>query len=171
MPDEAITTTAAGRVERLFDAWEAAWSGRDATAFDPLCERDVTYEDPLTVEPLVGAGELGTHAQRLWDGFPDARLEQAGERLGGGASSFAAAPWKLVATHRGAVEGLPATGRFVVLHGVFYCELRGTRLLHVRGFFDLYDAAVQLGVLPRRGTLGEKAMLTLRGFGLRARGQ
>jgi hypothetical protein len=38
----------------------------------------------------------------------------------------------------------------------------------VRGFYDLYDAATQLGVLPGRGTLGEKALLLLRGLGLRA---
>jgi hypothetical protein len=29
---------------------------------------------------------------------------------------------------------------------------------------------VQLGVLPARGTLGERALFMLRGFGLRARG-
>jgi hypothetical protein len=51
---------------------------------------------------------------------------------------------------------------------VFYCELDDGRLRRVRAFFDLYDAAVQLGVLPARGTLGEKALLVLRGFGLRA---
>ena len=56
------------------------------------------------------------------------------------------------------------------MHGVVYCELRGTRLLRVRVFFDLYDAAVQLGVLPARGGVGEKALLMLRGFGVRARG-
>ena len=39
----------------------------------------------------------------------------------------------------------------------------------MRAFFDLYDAATQLGVLPGRGTLGEKALLVLRGFGLRSR--
>jgi hypothetical protein len=33
---------------------------------------------------------------------------------------------------------------------------------------DLYDAATQLGVLPGRGPMGEKALLTLRWFGLRA---
>jgi steroid delta-isomerase-like uncharacterized protein len=171
MPEDEVTTTSEGRVGRLFDAWEAAWSSRDATAFAALCERDLTYEDPLTPQPLVGADELAAHVQRLWTGFPDARLERAGERLVDASGRFAAAPSKLVATHRGAIDGLPATGRFVVLHGVFYCELRGSRLLHVRAFFDLYDGAVQLGVLPRRGTMGEKALLTLRGFGLRARGQ
>jgi hypothetical protein len=63
---------------------------------------------------------------------------------------------------------LPASDRFLVVHCVFYCELQGDRLLRVRGFFDVYDAAVQLGVLPGRGTLGEKALMMLRGFGLRS---
>jgi hypothetical protein len=37
-------------------------------------------------------------------------------------------------------------------------------------FFDAYGAAVQLGVLPARGTLSERALLALRGFGLRLDG-
>jgi steroid delta-isomerase-like uncharacterized protein len=153
-------------VDELVDAWEAAWSGKDAAAFGPICAADLHYEDPLTGEPLLGAAELGAHAERLWAGFPDARLERTGERLARG--SFVAAPCKLVATHREQLEGLPPTGRFLVLHCVFYCELEQDRMLRVRGFFDLYDAAVQLGVLPARGTLGERALLVLRGFGLRA---
>ena len=152
--------------DELIDAWEAAWSGRDTTAFPPLCTPDIHYEDPLCAEPLEGPAELGRHAARLWAAFPDARMERTGERLADG--RFVAAPSKLLATHKGALEGLPPTNRFVVLHCVFYCELDQDRLLRVRAFFDLYDAAVQLGVLPGRGTLGEKALLVLRGFGLRA---
>jgi steroid delta-isomerase-like uncharacterized protein len=153
-------------VDALVNAWQAAWSGKDADAFEAICTPDLHYEDPLTVEPIDGALELGRHAERLWAAFPDARLEQTGERLYRG--SYVAAPCKLLATHRTSLEGLPATNRFVVVHCVFYCELRGDRFLRVRAFFDLYDAATQLGVLPARGTLGEKALLVLRGFGLRA---
>jgi steroid delta-isomerase-like uncharacterized protein len=153
-------------VDELFDAWEAAWSGKDPDAFAELCTPDLHYEDPLTAEPLEGAAELGRHAERLWAGFPDARVEQTGERLSN--ERFVAAPCKLLATHKASLEGLPATNRFIVVHCVFYCELRRARLLRVRGFFDVYDAATQLGVLPGRGTLGEKALLVLRGFGLRA---
>jgi steroid delta-isomerase-like uncharacterized protein len=152
--------------DSLMDGWEAAWSGRDTTAFAALCTPDVHYEDPLTGEPLEGPAELGRHAARLWAAFPDARLERTGERLSNG--RYLAAPSKLLATHREALEGLPPTNRFVVVHCVFYCELSDDRLRRVRAFFDLYDAAVQLGVLPGRGTLGEKALLVLRGFGLRA---
>jgi steroid delta-isomerase-like uncharacterized protein len=153
-------------VDELMDRWEAAWTGRDSSAFAELCAADVHYEDPLTSEPLEGAAELGRHAARMWAAFPDARMQRTGERLADG--RFVAAPRKLLATHRAPLEGLPATNRFVVVHCVFYCELRDELLLRVRAFFDLYDAAVQLGVLPARGTLGEKALLVLRGFGLRA---
>jgi steroid delta-isomerase-like uncharacterized protein len=153
-------------VDGLIDAWEAAWSSKDPDAFAPICASDLHYEDPLTAEPLEGAQELVHHAEQLWAAFPDARLQRTGERLSNG--RYVAAPCKLLGTHRAPLGGLPATNRFVVVHCVFYCELKRNRLLRVRGFFDLYEAATQLGVLPARGTLGEKALLMLRGFGLRA---
>ncbi|HEV7176220.1 MAG TPA: ester cyclase [Solirubrobacteraceae bacterium] len=153
-------------VDELIDGWEAAWSGKDAGAFEPLCAPGVHYEDPLTGEPLEGVDAVARHAERLWAAFPDARLERTGARLTDG--RFVAAPSKLLGTHRAALEGLPPTNRFVVVHCVWYCELRAQRLLRIRAFFDVYDAATQLGVLPARGTMGEKALLMLRGFGLRA---
>ena len=152
-------------VDELIDEWEAAWSGKDESAFAAVCSTKIHYEDPLTPEPLEGLEELAEHAARLWAGFPDARLEQTGERLSN--DRFVAAPSKLLATHREPLEGLPATNRFVVMHCIFYCEIRRNRLLRVRGFYDVYDAATQLGILPGHGTLGEKALLMLRGFGLR----
>jgi len=50
-------------LERLFDGWQAAWSGRDASAFASLCAPDVHYEDPLTSEPLEGLGQLVGHVK------------------------------------------------------------------------------------------------------------
>ena len=153
-------------LDELIDGWEAAWSDKDASAFAEVCTADIHYEDPLTPEPLEGLDELGRHAERLWSAFPDARVQKTGARLADG--TFVAAPSKLLATHRAPLEGLPATNRFIVVHCVFYGQLERDRLLRVRAFFDLYDAATQLGILPGRGTLGEKALLMLRGFGLRS---
>jgi steroid delta-isomerase-like uncharacterized protein len=157
------------RIEALVDHWQAAWAGRERRAFGDVCTVDVHYEDPLCGEPREGPDELADHAARLWTMFPDARVERTGERLAD--SHFVAAPCKVLGTHRGDLDGFPASGRFVVVHLVCYLELDGRRerILRARSFFDAYDAAVQLGVLPARGTLGERALLVLRGFGLRSR--
>ncbi|HWF73446.1 MAG TPA: ester cyclase [Solirubrobacteraceae bacterium] len=155
--------------EALIDRWEAAWSSKDPEAFEGVCSPEVHYEDPTTAEPLEGLEALAAHAERLWAAFPDARLDRTGERLCN--ERFFAAPSKLLGTHRAALEGLPASNRFLVVHAVVYAEVKDEVIFRARVFFDLYDAAVQLGVLPGHGTLGEKALLMLRGFGLRGPGR
>lgn len=154
-------------LDELFDAWEQAWSGRDAAAFAAVCDpADVHYEDPLTAEPLESAKAIGAHAERLWEGFPDARMEKTGPRLVG-PDGHAAAPAKVLGTHTRELYGLTPTNRFVIVHGVTVAQVRDGRLHRVRLFFDVWDAARQLGVVPRPGTLGEKALLMLRGFGFK----
>jgi steroid delta-isomerase-like uncharacterized protein len=154
-------------VDRLFDAWQAAWSGRDPDAFAGPCAPDLHYEDPLTSAPLRGREELGEHAARLWRAFSDVHMEQAGARLADG--RFAVAPCRLVGTHDGPLEALPPSGKVMTVHLLFYCELdrREPRLWRVRAFFDAYAAGVELGVLPKRGSISERALLMLRGYGLR----
>jgi hypothetical protein len=83
--------------------------------------------------------------------------------------AFAAAPVRVAGRHRGSLDSLPATGKEVSFQVVFFCELEGDVLRRARAFFDAYEVGEQLGILPARGSLSAKAMLALRGFGLRAR--
>lgn len=155
--------------DELVDRFQAAWSARDfAQELAATCASDLHYEDPLTFEPLVGPAALAGHVARLRIGAPDARVESTGERLTDG--RFVAAPARVVATHTGRLGEVPPSGRAIVVQTVLYCELDETRrrLWRVRAFFDLYDAAIQLGVLPQPGTIGARALMMLRGFGLRA---
>jgi SnoaL-like polyketide cyclase len=154
-------------IDALADRWETAWSGRDPAAFGEVCAPDVHYEDPLTELPIEGLEALAGHAGRLWTGFPDARMSRAGERLDRG--GFAAIPVEITGTQTGRLESLPATGVAVCVQAVFYCQLdpEGRLLWRVRGFFDAYGAGVELGILPRRGSLRERALLMLQGYGLR----
>ena len=159
--------------DQLLDGFQAAWSTGEAEAFAAVCTEDVHFEAPLLDVPAEGPDELAGHARRLLAAFPDARVETTGPRMVAPAPGrHVAAPCKLVATHRGEIgEALPATGRFVVVQAVVVCELHPERdlLWRVRAFFDLWDAGTQVGAVPARGTVGERAMLMLRGFGLRAR--
>jgi steroid delta-isomerase-like uncharacterized protein len=147
--------------------WRAAWGSADRDAFAACCSAGVTYEDPVATEPLEGLDALAAHAARYREAFPDMRIEPAGPSVAEG--DLACVPWRLLGTHRGSFAGIPASGRFVVVQGLHYLDLRDGRVRRARGFFDLYDAAVQLGMLPARGSLAESALLLFRGFGLRPR--
>ncbi|HEV2771750.1 MAG TPA: ester cyclase [Thermoleophilaceae bacterium] len=157
------------RLEELAGRWVQAWSrGAD---FASCCTPDVSYEDPLTVDPVEGVEALEGHAARLRRALPDVRVERNAVALAGGpGEGFACLPWRLAGSHRGELAGLPATERFLVLHGLHYVELSDGFVRRARGFFDLHDVAVQLGFVPSRGSLAESTLLMLRGFGLRRRG-
>lgn len=154
-----------GAVDELAERWRAGWQG---AGFEACCTPDLSYEDPIAVEPLRGIDALDRHAAGLRGAFPDLRIESTAPPLIRG--SHACFAWRMLGTHRGDLgEMLPASDRFVSLHGVHVVELTDGAVRRARAFFDLYDAATQLGLLPARGGLGETALLLLRGFGLRRR--
>jgi hypothetical protein len=155
---------ARSELDALAGRWRDGWAGE---GFEPCCTPDVGYEDPLAVEPLRGVQALEQHAAALRRAVPDLRIEASSPPLSRG--SHACVPWRLAGTHKGDTPVLPATDRFVVVHGLHYVQLAGGLIRRARGFFDLYDLAVQLGLLPVRGGVGEAALLLLRGFGLRRR--
>lgn len=159
-----------GEIERgpfdvLAERWRRGWQG---AGFEGCCTPDVNYEDPVAVDPLRGVEALDRHAAGLRGAFPDLRIESTAPTLVRGV--HACIPWRATGTHSGDLGTmLPATDRFVALHGLHYMELSDGAVRRARGFFDLYDAGTQLGLLPARGGLGESALLLLRGFGLRRR--
>lgn len=150
--------------DELATAWLRAWMG-DAE-FGECCSADVQYEDPLAQDPLRGLDALAAHAARVRKALPDLRVERTGATLTGGA--YACIPWRAAGTHKNGTAALPATNRFVALHGMHYVELSDGMVRRGRGFFDLYEGATQLGLLPSRGGIGESVLLLVRGFGLRA---
>ena len=154
-----------GALDALAARWRAAWEG---SGFEPCCTPDVSYEDPVAADPLRGVEALDGHAMALRAAFPDLRVEATAPPLDRG--EHVCVPWRALGTHRGDFGTLlPATERFVALHGLHYLELSDGVVRRARGFFDLYDAGTQLGLLPARGGFGESALLMLRGFGLRRR--
>jgi hypothetical protein len=153
-------------LDELAARWRAGWQG---AGFESCCTPDVSYEDPVAVEPLRRVDALDRHATALRAAFPDLRVEATAPPLA--RADHVCIPWRALGTHRGDIGSvLPASDRFVSLHGLHYLELSDGLVRRARGFFDLYDAATQLGLLPARGGMGETVLLMLRGFGFRRRG-
>ena len=153
-------------VDELFDAWERAWSGRELRGFESICAKNVHYEDPLTPAPLIGWGALAVHAKRLWQAMPDARVNSTGARLSRRDVRLRAVP-RARHPHRPARPDPPDGPRARGPRRSSTPSSRRAGCLRVRAFFDVYAAAMELGVLPKPGTAGERALLVLRGFGLR----
>jgi hypothetical protein len=154
-------------IDRLGDRWEAGWSGGGRDELALCCTVDLRYEDPLTDGPIEGVDALDRHVERLHVALPDMRVERAGPRISD--AGYGCLPWRIAGTQRGELGDIPATNKFLTLHGIHYVELRDGLICRVRGFFDVYDAATQLGLLPKTGSLAQNALLMLRGFGLRIR--
>ena len=154
-----------GALDELAARWRAGWEG---AGFESCCKPDVSYEDPVAVDPLRRVDALDRHATALRAAFPDLRVEATAPPLARG--DHVCVPWRALGTQRGDVgTAVPATDRFITLHGLHYLELSDGLVRRARGFFDLSDAATQLGLLPARGGMGETVLLMLRGFGLRRR--
>jgi predicted ester cyclase len=161
-----MEATAEDRIVTLLDAFEVAWSGPSALAFGVVLAPDGAYEDPLLRGPLRGPERVAQHAARMRVAFPDLRFERSGPPMAGGL--LLSQGVRLTGTHRAEIGNIPTTDKELDLHAVIVASLSssGTRLARVRIFFDRYDAAVQLGVLPRERSLAERALLALRGFGI-----
>ncbi|MBO9533129.1 MAG: ester cyclase [Solirubrobacteraceae bacterium] len=161
-----MEATTEDRITTLLDAFEVAWSGPSALAFGVVIAPDGHYEDPLLRGPLRGPERVAQHAARLRVAFPDLRFERSGPPMAGGL--LLSQGVRLSGTHRAELGSIPTTDKEIDLHAVVVAGLStsGTRLSHVRIFFDRYDAAIQLGVVPRPRSLAERALLALRGFGI-----
>jgi steroid delta-isomerase-like uncharacterized protein len=154
-----------GALDELAARWRDAWQ---RAGFEGCCTPDVSYEDPVAVDPLRRVDALDRYAMQLRMAFPDLRVEATAPPLSRG--EHVCVPWRALGTHRGDIGSvLPASDRFIRLHGLHYLELSDGQVRRARGFFDLYEAATQLGLLPARGGMGETVLLMLRGFGLRRR--
>jgi len=140
---------------------------RDRQAVAALVTHDVHYEDAFAPAPLLGPDQVADHLARIWSAFPDASFEATGPVLHDG-DRIVALPMRLVGNHTEALGGVPATDRFLHVHGMLVLELDATahKVHRARLFADRYAAAVQLGVLPQAGTVSDRAVRAIQGFGL-----
>ncbi len=129
-----------------------AWNRHDAEGIVATFAEDGTYSDPL-VHELCGEA-IAAYARRLWTSFPDLSFELVGQTLAG--EGLIAAQWVMKGTNNGSFQGLPPSGRSVVLPGADFISIEGDRIRSVQGYFDAGEVPRQLGlqILVQPHTLG-----------------
>ena len=142
----------------------AAWNGRDSSAIDELVTEDVFWIDPALPEPLRSSAEVRRFMEDSWGAFPDLTfsepdppfLVEDGERI--------AWAWRMQGRFTGAPldpPGFAPTGRAIDVVGIDQWELRDGRIARYRAHYDVNGMARQLGIVPPRGSAGEKALVGL----------
>ena len=138
----------------------------------PLSERQVLDALPVTVYTVDLEGRI-TMTNRAWSRFASANgaPQLAGETDVCGTSIWSASTDRSMRARVEQAMTLIRSGQQQIVSWEFPCSSPDEdRIFRVRTFLDAYHTGVQLGILPERGSLGGKALLMLRGFGVRSRG-
>jgi predicted ester cyclase len=128
---------------------EEFWNRGNLTAADELMAADATIHMP-TGEIVSPAG-LKAFAE-VWRGaFPDwhatyEELVAEGDAV--------AERWTGRGTHRGALQGIAATGAQVVVPGTVFYRIVGAKIVEFRGQLDMLGLLRQLGALPQAVRVG-----------------
>jgi steroid delta-isomerase-like uncharacterized protein len=145
------------------DRYAAAWNTHDVEAVAACMAEDVTFEDPTMRAPARGRNEVARFARETFNGFPDIHVEQTEPLLLSDDRLLAVSPWLMAGTNTGPIEdpGLPATGKRFAIEGVGLWRFRGGLLWRYRDVYDTTDLARQLGLMPPRGSRGERMLVLM----------
>ena len=132
-------------VRRYLDEF---WNG-NASVADEVIAQDYSAHDPGTPGRQGGvAGEKQTMAM-YFEVFPDFRLQiedmvAEGDRV--------AARWTVRGTQRGALPGLPPTGKTATISGISVYRLRDGQIAEHWLNWDTLGMLQQLGAIPASGS-------------------
>lgn len=119
-----------------------AWNRRDAQGIVATFAAGGTYSDPLAKG--IGGETLIAYVRGLWQAFPDLCFEIGDQTLVG--EQLVAFQWLMKGTNSGPFQGLPPSGREVILPGADFITVAGDKIQTVQGYFDAGEVPRQLGL-------------------------
>jgi len=153
-PTPFHTTTKPSEVARtIFDAL----SKKDLDAFIEFISDD-TMDDFVAIGEFGGKPAIRQFFVELLAAFPD--FQMTVDRIVGDEST-AVVQWHAAGTFSGGkFQGIEPTGRHVDIRGVDVMEMAEGRVRHDTIYYDGASFGRQIGLLPRRGSGTDKAMLS-----------
>jgi steroid delta-isomerase-like uncharacterized protein len=118
---------------------------------------DVTA-DFVAVGVFHGVSAVRAFFTEIFAAMPDFTIKVLGLASD---DELAVVQWRAKGTFTGTpFQGIHATGRHIELRGVDVMRLEQCKLKHNTIYYDGLAFARQIGMLPREGTLADKAMTT-----------
>lgn len=161
--DEATQarTIDAAWADEFAERWANAWNSHNTERVLEFLTDDIVYDDSAWPETMRGKAAVREFLDHTWRAFPDQTLEAFGRAHVAADGPRAAFWWTGHATHRGPIapSGIPATGKRIETEGAEFHEYRDGKIARLRVVFDINELAMQLGVVPKSGSVAEKMMI------------
>jgi steroid delta-isomerase-like uncharacterized protein len=172
----AETTTAADSVttewvEEFVDRWIAAWNSYQPERVLELMTDDIVYDDSGWPQTMRCHAQVRELLDFTWRAFPAFTVQRVGGPLVASEGPRAAFWWRCHMTNSGPIDppGIPATGKRIEYEGADFHEYRDGKVARLRIVFDMADISRQLGLLPERGSVAERAMVGMQKLRARLR--
>lgn len=128
-------------VDLLTELWNTGKLELVAQLYHEGAERS----DPNQPQPIRGTQQIADYVVEVRTGFPDFTIEIT-RQIGEGEQVVR--EWTCTGTHNGVFQGIPATGRRVVISGVSLQRMQDGKITEERVYFDRLALLTQLGVVP-----------------------
>jgi steroid delta-isomerase-like uncharacterized protein len=130
-------------VRRCYDE---VWSKGNLAVVDELMTSDYVNIDPATPGTrLEGREAFKQLVGTLRGAFQDMKMTIDAQHVDG---NVVVTEWTSHAVHRGALLGIPPTGKAGVTTGVTVSTLVGGKIAEDRAIWDLFGLMTRLGVIP-----------------------
>ena len=123
----------------------AAFNAHDLKKFGSLHTDDVIVENVATGVVSRARQEGLANIKLMIDAIPDLKLELTSSFTSGNRQCE---EYLMRGTHKGDLQGIPATGKSLSVRGVLVRELREGKTCRVTQYTDYATIMRQLGVLP-----------------------
>jgi steroid delta-isomerase-like uncharacterized protein len=155
-------------LEAFSAAYLDAWNSHDPDRLLALMAPDVVYDDSAWPTTMRGHDDVRRFLEHAWRACPDMRFELLEGPYTRGEDK-AAFWWRGTGTLTGDVDppGFAPTGKRFETDGVDFHEYRDGLISRLRIVFDVADMSQQLGLLPPRGSRGERVVVMLQRLGAR----
>jgi steroid delta-isomerase-like uncharacterized protein len=164
-------TIDAAWAEEFDERFLAAWNSHQPERVLELMTEDIVYDDSAWPETMRGQAAVREFLDYTWRAFPDLSFEAVGRPIVASDAPRAAVWWRGSGTNTGPIDppGIPPTGRRIEFEGADFREYRDGKLARLQIVFDMADSGRQLGILPERGSTGERLMVWMERLKARAR--
>ncbi len=126
--------------------FEEGWSKGNLNVVDETVAATYSGHDPATPEGIHGVAGLRQSIAGYRGAFPD--LTFAIDELYAIGSDRVVARWTAHGTHRGALMGLPATGRHASVGGMTLSRIESGKIVEDYTNWDTLGLMQQLGAIP-----------------------